>query len=183
MANITLAVTGSIAAYKAADIVSMLNKKNHNVTVLMTKAATQFITPLTLQVLSKNKVHIDIMDEEHPDVVNHIDIAKHTDIFVVAPATADTISRLSHGAASDVVTSVALALHPSKTKYIAPAMNTNMYANPLTRKNIDILKSIGYNVIQPKQSLLACGDFGEGALADIDIIVDTLNQATKIKEI
>lgn len=80
MANITLAVTGSIAAYKAADIVSMLNKKNHNVTVLMTKAATQFITPLTLQVLSKNKVHLDIMDEGHPDVVNHIDIAKHTDI-------------------------------------------------------------------------------------------------------
>lgn len=183
MANVTLAVTGSIAAYKAADLVSLLNKQNHNVTVLMTKAATQFITPLTLQVLSKNKVHIDIMDEEHPSVVNHIDIAKHSDIFIVAPTTADTLSRLSQGAASDIVTSVALALPPGKLKFIAPAMNTNMYTNPLTTKNIDILKSVGYNVIYPKKSLLACGDFGEGALAEIETIARTIDQATKIKEI
>lgn len=176
MANITLAVTGSIAAYKAADITSGLTKKGHNVTVLMTQSATQFITPLTLQVLSKNKVHVDIMDEEHPQVVNHIDLAKRTDLFVVAPATADTISRLAHGAAGDIVSAVALALPQGKIKYIAPAMNTNMLLNPLTQRNIETLQQVGYNVIQPKESLLACGDIGSGALADVSDIIETLSK-------
>ena len=96
MTKITLAVTGSIAAYKAADLTSLLTKEGHDVTVLMTKSATQFITPLTLQVLSKNKVHLDIMDEERPELVNHIDLAKNTELFLVAPATADTIPSLHH---------------------------------------------------------------------------------------
>lgn len=140
MTKITLAVTGSIAAYKAADLTSLLTKEGHNVTVLMTRSATQFITPLTLQVLSKNRVHLDIMDEERPELVNHIDLAKNTELFLVAPATADTISRLAQGRADDIVTSVALALEPSVPKYFAPAMNTKMYQHPLTQKNIEILK-------------------------------------------
>ncbi|AYF99663.1 phosphopantothenoylcysteine decarboxylase [Lactococcus allomyrinae] len=177
MTKITLAVTGSIAAYKAADLVSLLTKQNHEVTVLMTRAATQFITPLTLQVLSKNKVHLNVMDEKRPEVVNHIDLAKNTELFLVAPATADTISRLSQGAANDIVTSVALALEPSVPKYLAPAMNTKMYQNPLTQRNIEILKKIDYNIIQPKKSLLACGDFGEGALADLPDILASIEQS------
>ncbi|MEY8515106.1 phosphopantothenoylcysteine decarboxylase [Lactococcus taiwanensis] len=174
MTKITLAVAGSIAAYKAADLVSLLTKQGHELTVLMTRSATQFITPLTLQVLSKNKVHLDIMDEEQPAVVNHIELAKQTELFLVAPATADTISRLAQGRADDIVTSVALALEPGTPKYLAPAMNTKMYQHPLTQRNIEILKKIDYNMIQPKKSLLACGDFGEGALAELADIVSAL---------
>lgn len=174
MTKITLAVTGSIAAYKAADLVSLLTKQGHELTVLMTRAATQFITPLTLQVLSKHKVHLDIMDEEQPAVVNHIELAKQTELFLVAPATADTISRLAQGRTDDIVTSVALALEPGTPKYLAPAMNTKMYQHPLTQRNIEILKKIDYNMIQPKKSLLACGDFGEGALAELADIVSAL---------
>lgn len=174
MTKITLAVTGSIAAYKAANLISLLTKENHQVTVLMSKAATQFITPLTLQVLSKNKVHLDIMDEERAEVVNHIDLAKNTELFLVAPATADTISRLAQGRADDIISAVALALPAGTAKYIAPAMNTNMYRHPLTTRNIETLKEIGYQVIRPKKSLLACGDFGDGALADLADIVSAL---------
>ncbi|RZI48720.1 phosphopantothenoylcysteine decarboxylase [Lactococcus kimchii] len=177
MTKITLAVTGSIAAYKAADLISLLTKEGHEVTVLMTRAATQFITPLTLQVLSQNKVHMDIMDEERPEVVNHIDLAKNTELFLVAPATADTISRLAQGRACDIVTSVALALEADVPKYLAPAMNTKMYQNPLTQRNIEFLKEIDYNIIQPKKSLLACGDFGEGALADLPNIIENLKKS------
>lgn len=176
MANITLAVTGSISAYKAADLVSSLKKAGHDITVLMTQSAQQFITPLTLQVLSKNTVHTDIMDEESPRVVNHIELAKRTDLFVVAPASADTISRLAQGRAQDIVSSVALALDGSTKKLIAPAMNTKMYENPLTQRNIDILKSVDFELVEPKVSLLACGDYGKGALADLSDIENKIKE-------
>lgn len=175
MTKITLAVTGSIAAYKAADLVSNLTKKGHEITVLMSKSATQFITPLTLQVLSKNKVHVNIMDEDKPNQVNHIDLAKNTELFLIAPATADTISRLAHGAANDIITAVALALLPETPAYIAPAMNTQMYANPLVTRNIETLKAVGYTEIVPKEGLLACGDYGPGALANIDDIITAIS--------
>lgn len=183
MAKITLAVTGSISAYKAADLVSELTKDGHEVTVLMTKAAQQFITPLTLQVLSKNTVHLDVMNEDLPKVVNHIEIAKNTDLFIVAPASADTISRLAHGAANDIVTSVALALPQEVKKMIAPAMNTNMYENKLTQNNIDILKSVGFTEIEPKVALLACGDYGHGALADLNYIKTKIEETLSYEKI
>ena len=110
MKHITLAVTGSIAAYKAADLTSQLTKDNQKVTVLMSQAATNFITPLTLQVLSKNLVHTDVMDEPAPNKVNHIEIAKQTDLFLVAPASANTIAKLANGFADNMITSTALAL-------------------------------------------------------------------------
>src|SRR5574337_300799 len=122
MTTITIAVTGSISAYKAADIISELGKLGHDVTVLMTEAAQQFITPLTLQVLSKNPVHTSVMAEDRPEVVNHIDLAKQTELFLVAPATADTIARLAQGRANDIISAVALALPSSIKKMIAPAM-------------------------------------------------------------
>lgn len=176
MTNITLAITGSISAYKAADITSALGKLGHQVTVLMTDAAQAFITPLTLQVLSKRPVHTDVMAEDKADSVNHIDLAKETEIFLVAPASADTIARLAQGRADDIVSSVALALPQDVKKIIAPAMNTNMYENPLTQHNIQTLLDLGFKSIEPKIALLACGDVGRGALADVTDIVQFVQE-------
>lgn len=174
--TILLAVSGSIAAYKAADLTSQLGKLGYQVHVLMTAAATDFITPLTLQVLSKNPVHTDVMTEKIADRINHIDLAKEADLFLVAPASANTIAKLAQGLADNMVTATALAL-PSKTpKLIAPAMNTKMYDNPLTQRNLATLKDVGYLEIQPKSALLACGDVGRGALANLDIILQTIEE-------
>mgnify|MGYP000871898646 FL=1 len=182
MAHITLAITGSIASYKAADLVSSLKKQGHSVSVLMTKAATDFIQPLTLQVLSQNLVHLDVMQEPYPDQVNHIERGKETDLFIVAPATANTIAKLAYGFADNMVTSTALALPDNIPKLLAPAMNTKMYNHPATQTNLKTLESYGYGIISPKESLLACGDFGSGALADLEIIIErikeTLNEQT-----
>ena len=148
----------------------------------MTKAATDFIQPLTLQVLSQNLVHLDVMQEPYPDQVNHIERGKETDLFIVAPATANTIAKLAYGFADNMVTSTALALPDNIPKLLAPAMNTKMYNHPATQTNLKTLESYGYGIISPKESLLACGDFGSGALADLEIIIErikeTLNEQT-----
>ncbi len=182
MANILIAVTGSIASYKAADLVSSLKKQGHEVTVLMTEAAREFIQPLTLQVLSQNPVHLYVMKEPAPDQVNHIELGKRTDLFIVAPATANTIAKLAHGFADNMVTSTALALPNHVKKLVAPAMNTKMYDHPATQANLKILVTYGYQIISPKESLLACGDHGKGALADLNTILErikeTLNEQT-----
>ncbi|HEL1986229.1 TPA: phosphopantothenoylcysteine decarboxylase [Streptococcus suis] len=172
MANITLAVTGSISAYKAADLTSQLTKFGHRVTVLMSRSAMDFITPLTLQSLSKNLVHTDVMIEENPTLIKHIDIAKETDVFLVAPASANTIAKLANGMADNIITATALALPIGTKKLLAPAMNTNMYLNPATQKNIKTLMEYGFEEIKPREALLACGDFGTGALAEIDVILN-----------
>ncbi len=176
MVNITLAVTGSISAYKAADLTSQLKKLGYDVTVLMTAPATRFITPLTFQVLSKNPVHLDVMAEPLPDKINHIDLAKRTDLFLVAPASANTIAHLAYGFADTLITSVALALPPETPKLIAPAMNTQMYLNPLVQHNLSQMKTYGYEMIEPRSSLLACGDYGIGALASLDVIVSHIQE-------
>ena len=173
--RITLAVSGSISAYKAADLTNQLTKFGYDVHVLMTQSATQFITPLTLQVLSKNVVHLDVMEEGDPRFVNHIELAKRTDLFLLAPASANTIAHLAHGFADNMVTSVALALPRSTPKLFAPAMNTKMYDNPLTQRNITTLKEVGYEEIAPRSSLLACGDVGRGALADLTEIIKAVD--------
>ncbi|WP_105129193.1 phosphopantothenoylcysteine decarboxylase [Streptococcus suis] len=175
MANITLAVSGSISAYKAADLTSQLTKLGHQVTVLMTQSATQFITPLTLQSLSKNLVHTDVMIEENPTLIKHIDIAKETDVFLVAPASANTIAKLANGMADNIITATALALPIGTKKLLSPAMNTNMYLNPATQKNLNTLKEYGFDEIKPREALLACGDFGTGALAEIEIILEKVS--------
>ncbi len=170
--TILLAVSGSISAYKSADLANELTKSGYDVHVLMTKAATDFITPLTLQVLSKNAVHLDVMKEDDPKSVNHIELAKKADLFVLAPASANTLAKLAHGMADNIVTATALALPAETPKLIAPAMNTKMYDNPLTQRNISILKEVGYQEIEPRSSLLACGDVGRGALAEQDAILE-----------
>ena len=176
MAKITLAVSGSISAYKAANLTSQLTKAGHEVTVIMTKAATAFITPLTLQALSKNLVHTDIMLEEDPASIKHIDVAKETDLFLVAPASANTIAKLAHGLADDMLSAVALAIPAGVPKLIAPAMNTNMYLNLATQDNLEKLARYGYQEIKPREALLACGDFGTGALAELDVILERVKE-------
>ena len=176
MANILLAVTGSISAYKAADITSQLTKLGHQVKVLMTPAATAFITPLTLQVLSKQAVLVEVMTEEDPKQIQHIDLGKEADLFLVAPASANTIAKLAHGFADNIVTSTALALPSEVKKFLAPAMNTKMLDHPATQNNLETLKSYGYQIIPPREALLACGDQGAGALATVDTIVQTIKE-------
>ena len=176
MTQITLAVTGSISAYKAADITSQLTKLGLEVKVLMTPAARKFITPLTLQVLSKNQVGLDVMIEDDPQRIEHIDIGKETDIFLVAPASANTIAKLAMGLADNMVTSTALALPQGTKKILAPAMNTKMLEHPATQRNLKLLQDYGYQIIQPRHATLACGDQGSGALATVESIIKAVKE-------
>ncbi|MCB6992669.1 bifunctional phosphopantothenoylcysteine decarboxylase/phosphopantothenate--cysteine ligase CoaBC [bacterium 210820-DFI.6.37] len=177
--NILLGVTGSIAAYKAAEITSRLTKLGHNVDVLLTESGSRFITPLTLQTLSKNKVYMDMFEEITPSEVKHISLAKKADLVLIAPATANIIGKIAHGIADDFLSTVVMAAAGLAPVYIAPAMNTNMYENPIVQENIQSLTDRGYRFIEPKASLLACGDLGKGALADVDEIVDVVTKALK----
>ena len=148
----------------------------------MTPAATQFITPLTLQVLSKNPVTLDVIKEEDAQTINHIDLAKEADVFLIAPASANTIAKLSYGMADNIVTTTALALPADTPKLIAPAMNTNMYNNPMTKRNIEQLIQAGYQKIEPRSTRLACGDVGKGALADLETIIESVLKVCKNHE-
>ncbi|MBP1047772.1 phosphopantothenoylcysteine decarboxylase [Enterococcus sp. BWM-S5] len=176
MKTILLGVSGSISAYKAADITSRLGKLGYVVEVIMTVNSTKFITPLTLQALSKNPVHTEVMEEIYPEQINHIELAKRADLFLVAPASANIIGKLANGIADDMLSTVAMALKEEVPKLIAPAMNTYMYQNPIMQKNLNTLKEVGYQEIEPREALLACGDFGRGALADVDEIVNEVNR-------
>lgn len=174
--NIILGITGSIAAYKAADIANTLTKEGHSVHVIMTKAGTQFITPLTLQTLTKNKVHTDLFEPYVPSEVEHISLAQKADLFLVAPATANFIAKAAAGIADDMLTTVLLAVRNIPI-LIAPAMNTAMYENPVTQRNIRILSDLGFQFIEPREAMLACGALGKGALADTGLILARVNTA------
>lgn len=177
--NILLGVTGSIAAYKAADITSRLTKLGHNVDVVLTESGSRIITPITLQTLSKNKVYTDMFEEITPSEVKHISLAKKADVVLIAPATANIIGKIANGIADDFLSTVVMAVANHTPVYIATAMNTNMYENPIVQDNIKKLKSFGYRFIEPKESLLACGDLGRGALADVDEIVEIIEGSIK----
>jgi phosphopantothenoylcysteine decarboxylase/phosphopantothenoylcysteine decarboxylase/phosphopantothenate--cysteine ligase len=170
--NILLGVTGSIAAYKAADIANGLVKAGHNVDVIMTDAATRFITPLTFQSLTKNKTYTGMFEDFTPDV-RHISLAKKADLCLIAPASANFIGKAAGGIADDMLTTVVMAVKKAPI-YICPAMNTNMYENGIVQENIEKLRRHGYFFIEPKEALLACGDLGRGALADVDTIIQTV---------
>lgn len=172
--TILIGITGSISAYKIADLAHLLTKKNYDVHIIMSQHATEFIPPLTLQVLTKNKVHISVMDEPEVSEIQHISLAKKTELFLIAPATANIISKLTYGLADDLISTTALALAPHIPKVIAPAMNTYMYQNNIVQHNIKQLKEYGYHMIEPKTATLACGDTGQGALADITTIYQTI---------
>lgn len=176
MKNIVLGITGSIAAYKAADLANTLTKEGNSVHVIMTKAAQEFITPLTLQTLTKNKVYTSMFEAYIPSEVEHISLAQRADLFLVAPATANFIAKAAAGIADDMLTTVFLAIR-SIPILIAPAMNTAMYENPVTQRNIKTLSALGFRMIEPKEARLACGDLGKGALADINVILSEVRKA------
>ncbi len=170
--KILLGVTGSIAAYKAADIINRL-KGDHQINVVMTKSATEFITPLTLQTLSQNKVFVTTFDADEANV-SHIDLAADADMILIAPATANCIAKLRGGICDDLLTTIAVVGGMRKT-VIAPAMNTRMYENPITTENIEYLVDKGAQFIEPRVSLLACDEYGKGALATVETIVEYVN--------
>lgn len=179
MKNILLCVTGSIAAYKAAELANRFVKDGYGVDVIMTAGAQEFITPLTFQSLTKRRVYTSMFEEYEPDQLEHISLAKKADLCLVAPATANIIGKIASGIADDMATTVIMALERAPV-IICPAMNTNMYQNPIVQKNISTLKELGYRFIEPKESRLACGDLGKGALADIEVIVDTVEKYLEV---
>jgi phosphopantothenoylcysteine decarboxylase/phosphopantothenoylcysteine decarboxylase/phosphopantothenate--cysteine ligase len=170
MANIVLGVTGSIAAYKAAYLANTLHKEGHAVSVVMTEHATEFVTPLTFGTLTKRAVHTNSFTDAPTYDVEHIDLAKRADILVIAPATANIIGKLAAGIADDLLSTVAMATRDTPV-LICPAMNTAMYENPIVQRNIATLTECGYHFVEPRESILACGDLGKGALADTTEIV------------
>ncbi len=174
MKNIVLGITGSIAAYKAADLANTLTKQGHDVHVIMTEAATRFITPLTLQTLTKNKVCTDLFSLDDPKHVEHIALAQNADLFLIAPATANIIAKAANGIADDLLSAALLAVWKTPVVF-CPAMNTAMYENPITQKNIKTLVEGGCYFVEPREARLACGDVGKGALADTDTILQTVS--------
>ena len=172
--NIVLGVSGGIAAYKAVELVSRLKKQNANIDVIMTEGATKFVTPLTFQTLALGPVYIDMFGEPKNYDVEHISLAQRADLFVIAPATANTIGKIANGIADNLLTTTVMA---TKSKVIfAPAMNTNMYINPIVQKNISYLKELGYEFIEPGTGLLACQTYGPGRMAEpIEILQYILN--------
>jgi len=172
--NIVLGITGSIAAYKAAEIASLLTKGGKSVHVIMTQAATKFIAPLTLQSLTKNKVYVDMFEEIAYEDVRHISLAQRADIFVVAPASANIIGKIANGIADDMLSTVVMATRAPVL--VCPAMNTAMYENLIVQSNVNKLAHLGYHFVQPRESLLACGDVGRGAMAEVGVIVQEINR-------
>ncbi|MGI6576223.1 MAG: bifunctional phosphopantothenoylcysteine decarboxylase/phosphopantothenate--cysteine ligase CoaBC [bacterium] len=167
--TVIVGVTGGIAAYKAAEVVRGLIKKGINVHVLLTEAATRFVTPLTFQTLSGNPVVVDMFAEPKVWNVQHVAYAQQADLIIVAPATAATISRLAMGLADDMITATVMAT--TAPVLIAPAMNNQMYQHPTVKVNLTKLQAYGYEIVAPGVGELACGDWGEGRLASIDLIL------------
>lgn len=168
--TVVIGVSGGIAVYKTLDVISRLRKLGVNVNVIMTKSATEFVTPLSFQSLSQNYVVCDMFEDPKTWDVEHISLAKRADVFLIAPATANVIGKIANGIADDMLTTTVMA---TKAKVlIAPAMNTNMYENPILQRNINTLKELGYNFVEPESGRLACGDTGKGKLASPETIVD-----------
>src|SRR3954462_376177 len=170
--NVVLGVTGSIAAYKAADLASRLTKEGANVRVVMTADAQKFITPLAFKTLSRNPVVTDLYDEEEGWKPTHIKLADEADLLLIAPATANIIAKLAHGIADDALSCIALALNPKARLLIAPAMNGKMWLHPATQQNVATLKSRGLEFIGPEEGLLSCGYEGIGRLWPVDQVAE-----------
>lgn len=181
--TVVIGVSGGIAVYKVCDVVSRLKKLGANVHVIMTKSATEFVAPLTFQSLSQNYVVSDMFEEPKTWDVEHISLAKKADVFLIAPATANVIGKIACGISDDMLSTTVMA---TKGKVlIAPAMNTNMYENPIVQRNIDTLKALNYDFIEPESGRLACGDMGKGKLASpeniVEAVVSTLTKKQDLK--
>lgn len=170
--TVILGVTGSIAAYKAANLASMLKKQHADVQVIMTQNATQFMNPITFESLTGNKCLVDTFDRNFQFQVEHVALAKRADLAIVAPATANIMAKLAHGLADDMLTTTLLACRCPRL--IAPAMNTRMYENPVTQDNMDILRKYGFRIIEPAVGHLACGDTGAGKLPPETLLLECI---------
>jgi len=169
--NIVLGITGSIAAYKAADLTSQLTKLGHEVHCVLTKSAAEFITPLTLQVLSRQPTLMSLEDEKNSWKPGHIELADNADLLLIAPCSANTLGLFANGLAPDPLTSIYLALPRTTPCLIAPAMNGKMWDHPATQRNLEQLKSDGVQFVDPAEGDLACGYQGVGRLAEVDDIL------------
>lgn len=170
--DIIVGVTGGIAAYKAADLVSQLVKQGAGVHVVMTKAAQQFVTPLTFRTLSGNEVITDLFAPAHPIATVHISLADLADLVIIAPATANIIGKIAAGIADDILTSVVMST--TTPVLIAPAMNDKMYQNAILQANLEKLQSLGYIFIEPEEGWLACGRTGKGRLASTERLLSSI---------
>ncbi len=178
--TIVVGITGGIAAYKAAELVSRLKKESFTVHVVMTKSATQFITPLTLETLSGNPVTVDTFLRDRPWEVEHVALAKAADLLVIAPATANIIGKLASGIADDMLTTTVMATRAPIL--VAPAMNTGMYENAVVQENIDKLKGRGYHFVGPGHGRLACGDEGAGRMSEVNEIHSMITDILGVKK-
>ncbi|QHS22196.1 bifunctional phosphopantothenoylcysteine decarboxylase/phosphopantothenate--cysteine ligase CoaBC [Virgibacillus sp. MSP4-1] len=178
--KVVLGVSGGIAAYKACALTSKLVQRGAIVKVIMTDHATQFVSPLTFQALSRQPVYTDTFDEKDPEKIAHIDLADWSDLFILAPATANVIGKAANGIADDMLTTTLLATEA--TVYVAPAMNVHMYAHPAVQKNMQTLHDFGYQFIEPGEGFLACGYVGKGRLEEPESILDVIQEHLRTKE-
>jgi phosphopantothenoylcysteine decarboxylase len=176
MSRIVLGISGSIAAYKAADIASKLMKAGHKVHVIMTSAACEFITPLTLQTLTQRPVLVTLEDEKQSWKPGHIELADNAELFLIAPASAAVLGNLANGLATDPLSSTYLALPRTTPVLIAPAMNGKMWQHPATQRNVTLLQNDGCNFIDPTDGDLACGYKGIGRLAPVEDILERIEK-------
>ena len=176
MKNILVGVTGGIAAYKSAGIVSLLKKKGYNVKVVMTENATKIIGPLTLETLSRNRIYVDMWDSNPHYEVEHISLADWADVVLIAPATYNIIGKVANGIADDMLTTILSAVSVRKPVFFALAMNVNMYENPILKENIDKLKSFGYRFIDAEEGLLACNYNAKGRMSEPENIIDEIER-------
>lgn len=182
--RIVVGVSGGIAAYKACDLVSKLSKKDYEVKVILTKHAEKFVSKLTFEALCHNYVETDLFDESNEDPIAHITLAKWADLMIIVPATANIIAKITHGISDDLLSTTFLACN--KHKMICPAMNTQMYENPITQKNIQACKDLGYQILDPVVGHLACNDTGRGKMIEPADIVEAIdnyfNTSNKLSE-
>lgn len=176
--TVLLGITGGIAAYKMGYVASRLSQASANVEVIMTKNATEFVAPLTFETLTGNKCYTDTFNRDFSWDVKHISLAKKADVILIAPATANIIAKLAHGIADDMLTTTVLA--STCKKIVAPAMNTNMLLNPITQDNIKKLKEYGFEIIEPQDGYLACGDTGAGKMPEPDTLIEYVERAAAL---
>lgn len=177
--NIVIGVTGGIAAYKVCDIVNYLKREGANIDIIMTRNACEFITPLTLETLSSNKVVTDMFKRQEYIDVKHISLAKKANLFLIIPATANIIGKVANGIADDMLSTTIMA---TKAPVIfAPAMNDAMYENKIVKENVNKLKNYGYKIIEPTLGHLACGYIAKGKLPKVEEIIDYIRKIIKEK--
>ena len=171
--KILLVICGGISAYKSLELIRLFKKQRSEVKTILTKSAKNFVTSLSVASLSQEKVYQDLFDAENEAVMDHISLSRWADLIIVAPATANTISKLSSGISNDLASTVILA--SNKDVFLTPAMNVRMWEHPSTKKNINKLKSFGYKIIGPEVGDMACGEFGEGKMSEPDNIIQEIN--------